>query len=79
MDPDLSEALAFLRGTITELTEEIKALKAPKKYEYLRKYYNHGDANSLWFNEIGADGWKLVGIERTQMSDVYTFMREIHG
>lgn len=77
MDPDFSEALAFLRGTITELTDEIKALKAPKKYEYLRNHYRHGDANELWFNELGADGWKLVGIERTQESDVYTFMREV--
>jgi len=29
------------------------------------------------FLDYGADGWKLVGIERTQTSDVYTFMREM--
>lgn len=77
MDPQLSEDLAFVRGAISDLTDKIKALKAPKKYEYLRKHYNHGDANSIWFNELGADGWRLVGIERTQDSDVYTFMREV--
>lgn len=77
MDPDLSEALAFLRGTITELTEEIQTLKAPKKYEYLRRHYDHGGASDFAFDSLGADGWKLVGIERTQTSDVYTFMREM--
>ena len=77
MDPQLSEDLAFLRGAISDLTEEIKALKAPKKYEYLRQHYSHGDASDFAFDKFGADGWKLVGIERTQTSDVYTFMREM--
>lgn len=77
MDPQLSEDLAFLRGAISDLTDEIKTLKAPKKYEYFRYHANHGDATELYFNVLGMDGWRLVGIERTKMSDVYTFMREV--